>query len=145
MELTPEDMAQRIDRAARQARQTDQQELRGAQDRYGQAARELRGTVVTVHAAQEQPRRLIWAAGGGLLAGCLLWAILPEAFVRGLPQNWHVPERMAAHVVGESSLWEAGTRIMRADNPSAWQAKRAVKSSGIAALDRKSTRLNSSH
>ncbi len=31
-----------------------------------------------------------------------------------------MPERMAQHIVGELTRWEAGTRIMRADSPSAW-------------------------
>ncbi len=33
-----------------------------------------------------------------------------------------MPERLARHMVGEPTLWEAGTRIMRADSPAAWQA-----------------------
>lgn len=121
MEMTPEDMAQRIERAARQARQTDQEQLREAQARYDHAERELRGVVATVHAAHKQRRRLWWAGGGGLFAGCLLWSILPGAVVRSLPQSWHLPEKMAAHIVGAPSLWEGGMRLMRADSPEGWQ------------------------
>lgn len=33
-----------------------------------------------------------------------------------------MPERMARHMVGEPTLWEAGTRIMRAGGPEAWRA-----------------------
>ncbi len=31
-------------------------------------------------------------------------------------------ERIAARTVREPTLWEAGTRIMHADSPAAWQA-----------------------
>ena len=57
-----------------------------------------------------------------MLAGCLLWAILPGAFARALPESWHVPERMAAHVAGGPTVWEAGVRIMRAGSPEAYRA-----------------------
>jgi len=52
----------------------------------------------------------------------LLWSILPGAILRALPQGWHMPEAMAAHIMGEPTLWEAGTRLMRADSPRAWNA-----------------------
>ncbi|HQQ09503.1 MAG TPA: DUF6118 family protein, partial [Novosphingobium sp.] len=39
-----------------------------------------------------------------------------------LPASWHLPERIAARTVREPTLWEAGTRMMRADSPEAWQA-----------------------
>lgn len=122
MELTPESLAHRIDQAARQARQTDRDELRSAHNRYDHASRELRGLVATVRAAHEQDRQLWWAAGGGLLAGCLLWAVLPGVILRALPDSWHGPEMMAAHIVGEQSMWEAGGRLMHAGNPEEWQA-----------------------
>lgn len=121
MELTPESMAQKIDSAARRARQTDHDELRRAHDRYFQASRDLQGVVATAYVAHEQRRRLLWAAGGSLLAGMLLWSFLPGVFLRVLPQSWHMPENMARHIIGEPTLWEAGTRLMRAGNPEGWQ------------------------
>ena len=33
-----------------------------------------------------------------------------------------MPESMAAHIIGEPTLWEAGVRMMRADSVEAWQA-----------------------
>lgn len=122
MTLTPEDLAQRIDDAARQARQTDHAELRGAHDRFDHASRELKTLVASAYAAREQHCRLLWAASGGLIAGCLLWSILPGVIVRALPQSWHIPEGMAAHVLGEPTLWEAGSRLMKADSPQTWRA-----------------------
>lgn len=113
MELTPKAMAQQIEYAARIARQTDHEELRGACGRYDHASRELRGLVATVRAANEQRRHLYWAAGGGLLAGCLLWAILPGVILRTLPESWRGPEMMATHIVGEPSMAWRNSRFSR--------------------------------
>lgn len=33
-----------------------------------------------------------------------------------------MPENMARHIVGETSLWDAGIRLMQAGNPEEWQA-----------------------
>lgn len=122
MELTPEEVARQIDRAARQARDATESEIQRAQVRFDNAACELRGTISTLRAAQEQRLHLIWAASGGILAGCLLWSILPGAIARALPDSWQLPERMAAHIVGAPSVWEGGVRLMQAGNPEAYRA-----------------------
>ena len=120
MELTPEDMARRIDHAARRARESDEGQLRQAQDRFNNGAYELRGIVSTMRTIEEQRRHLLWAVSGGILAGCLLWSFLPGVILRAMPQSWHMPENMARHIVGEPTLWEAGTRLMQAGSPDAW-------------------------
>ena len=122
MELTPEEMARRIDRAARQARDATESEMQRAQVRFDNAAYELRGTISTLRAAHEQRLHLIWAAGGGILAGCLLWSILPGAFARALPERWQLPERMAAHIIGAPTIWEGGVRLMQVGSPEAYRA-----------------------
>ncbi|HKX77691.1 MAG TPA: DUF6118 family protein [Novosphingobium sp.] len=122
MQMTPEDMAARMQAAATQARRDDHIALADAQRQHGEAVRTLRAFAGDVASLNEQRRRLKWAAGGGLLAGCLLWAVLPGLVARNLPASWHLPERLAARTVGEPTLWEAGTRIMRADSPEAWNA-----------------------
>jgi hypothetical protein len=122
MQMTPEDMAARMQAAATQARRDDHIALADAQRQHGEAVRTLRAFAGDVASLNEQRRRLKWAAGGGLLAGCLLWAVLPGLVARILPASWHLPERIAARTVGEPTLWEAGTRIMRADSPKAWQS-----------------------
>ena len=55
-----------------------------------------------------------------MLAGCLLWSVLPGFVARILLTSWHLPERLAARTVREPTLWEAGTRILYADSPAAW-------------------------
>jgi len=74
----------------------------------------------TVAAIREQRSRLVWAAGGGLLAGMLIWSFLPGVILRTLPQGWHMPENMARHIIGKPTLWDAGMRLMQADSPQAW-------------------------
>ena len=122
MELTPEEMARQIDRAARQARDATESEMQRAQVRFDNAAYELRGTISTLRAAHEQRVHLIWAASGGILAGCLIWSILPGAFARALPERWQLPERMAAHIVGAPTIWEGGVRLVQVGSPDAFQA-----------------------
>ncbi len=52
----------------------------------------------------------------------MLWSFLPETIARAVPENWHWSERMAAKMVGESSRWDAGTRLMRSESPHALNA-----------------------
>lgn len=122
MQMTPEDMAARMQAAATQARRDDHIALADAQRQHVEAVRTLRAFAGDVASFNEQRRRLKWAASSGLLAGCLLWAVLPGMILRALPTSWHMPEAMARHIIGEPSLWEAGTRLMRTDSPEAWQA-----------------------
>lgn len=122
MELTPEEMARRIDRAAQDARRTTEGWMRKAEVRYSDAIRELLGVTATLRAAHEQRLHLVWAASGGILAGCLLWSILPGAFARALPERWQLPEKMAAHIVGAPTIWEGGVRLMQVGSPEAYRA-----------------------
>jgi Family of unknown function (DUF6118) len=62
------------------------------------------------------------AVGGGVLGGILLWSFLPGTIARAVPESWHWPERIAARMLDEASGWEAGSRLIRADNPQAWSA-----------------------
>lgn len=122
MTITPEDMAARIAAAATGARREDQAALAQAKREHVEAVRDLRAIIGTASTIDGQNRRRWWWGGGGLLAGCLLWAVLPGFAARILPTSWHLPERIAARTVREPTLWEAGIRIMHADNPAAWQS-----------------------
>jgi hypothetical protein len=122
MLLTPEGLATRMDAAAEKSRRTDSATLREAREAHQEAARIIRNLAGVVREKHEQLKHLSWAAGGGVLVGCLLWSFLPGVVLRTLPNGWHMPEAMAGHVIGEPTLWEAGTRLMRADSPEAWTA-----------------------
>jgi hypothetical protein len=121
MTMTPEGLAARMNAAAEQSRAADRVTLREAREAHQELARIIHSLVGVLRGADEQRKRLLWAAGSGLAAGCLLWSILPGVVVRALPMSWHMPESMAAHIIGEPSLWDAGVRLMRADSPEAWQ------------------------
>ena len=122
LKMTPEDMAARINGAAAKARHDDWTALNKAKRQHDEAAYDLRSLVGTATTVSEQRRRLQWAVGGGLLAGMLIWSFLPGVVLRALPQSWHMPENMARHIIGETSLWEAGIRLMQAGDLDAWRA-----------------------
>ena len=93
-----------------------------AKQKHVEAAHALARLIGKAATINEQRRRLKWAARSGLLAGMLLWSFLPGVIARALPASWHIPERIAARTVGEPTLWDAGTRLMRAGNTEGWQA-----------------------
>jgi len=77
----------------------------------------LAGTVATT---REQRRRLVWAVGGGLLIGMLLWSFLPGFIVRATPDSWHWPERMVARTL-DLDPWGAGERLLATAEPERWR------------------------
>lgn len=122
MDLTPENMAQRMDQAARQGRQSDREQISTSQNRYDNAVQELRRIVASAKSAADQREHMIWAGGGGVLAGCLLWAIVAGPLALALPESWHIPEKIATRALREPSIWEAGVRLLRVGSPEAWRA-----------------------
>ena len=47
--------------------------------------------------------------------------VVPAGVVlRALPKSWHMTESMAGAIIGEPTLWEAGSRVMQAGKPKAW-------------------------
>ena len=121
MTITPEDFAARINRAAEAARRTDAATIDDAQKGHRQATHEIWSLVSTMRGRDEQRLDLQIVLAGGIAAGCLLWSILPGVVLRALPASWHMPENMARHIIGEPTLWEAGIRLMEAENPRAWR------------------------
>ena len=122
MQMTPEDFEARMTTAAARARRDDEVLIVAAKRERGEAIRDLRAIIGTANSIYEQKRLRWWYVGGGLLAGCLLWSVLPGFVARTLPTSWHLPERIAARTVREPTLWDAGTRLMQAGNPEGWQA-----------------------
>lgn len=118
--LTPEDIAVQIKRASLDM-------LRDASDlfRHGRkdldlATGRLAAIVGSVRTEAEQKHQTWRFAGMGLAAGMLLWSILPGTVARAVPESWHWPEWMAQRALGESSRWNAGSRMMQSADPLAW-------------------------
>ncbi|SFP26893.1 DUF6118 family protein [Qipengyuania nanhaisediminis] len=128
IELTPEDIAVQITRASLDM-------LRDASDlfRHGRkdldlATGRLAAIVGRVRAEDEQKRQTWCFAGMGLVAGILLWSILPGTIARAMPESWHWPERMARKAVGEPTIVDAGIQLIRSQNPEAWDELAAAQS-----------------
>jgi len=122
MQMTPDGIGQRIVAAAESARRTDQERISQARIDLHHATQEMRSVTAHARTVAEQRQQLYQVAGGALLAGILLWSFLPGTIARVMPESWHWPERMAARMVGGSTLWDAGARLMHSDSPEAWNA-----------------------
>ena len=122
MQVTPDSFGRRIEAAAEAARRGDQTRINDAYNELRQATLDMRGVTSHARASADQRRKVFQAVGGGVLGGILLWSFLPGTIARSMPESWHWPERMAARMVGESSRWDAGTRLMRSESPEALNA-----------------------
>lgn len=122
MQMTPDSIGNRIAAAAESARRSDQDRISQARDDLHHAAQAMRSVTAHARTAAEQRQQLYQVAGGALLAGILLWSFLPGTIARTMPDSWHWPERMATRMVGESTRWDAGARLMQSDSAEAWTA-----------------------
>jgi Family of unknown function (DUF6118) len=122
MQVTPDSFGRRIEAAAEAARRGDQTRINNAYNELRQATQDMRGVTSRARNSADQRRKVFQAVGGGVLGGILLWSFLPGTIARAVPENWHWPERMAEGMLNEPSGWEAGTRLMSADDPQAWSA-----------------------
>ena len=119
MQVTPDSFGRRIEAAAEAARRDDQTRINNAYNELRQATQDMRGVTSHARNSADQRRTVFQAVGGGVLGGILLWSFLPGTIARSVPESWHWPERMAARMVGESSRWDAGTRLMQSESPQA--------------------------
>ena len=122
MQVTPDSFGRRIEAAAEAARRGDQTRINDAYNELRQAAQDMRGITSHARNSADQRRTVFQAVGGGVLGGILLWSFLPGTIARAVPESWHWPERMASGMLNERSGWEAGTRLMSADDPQGWSA-----------------------
>ncbi|MBM3552300.1 MAG: hypothetical protein FJX45_11120 [Alphaproteobacteria bacterium] len=120
--LTPDDIAARIAAAGEQARADDRATIARARETLDRATEKLERLAAAVATTEEQRLHLLFAAVAGAIAGVLLWSFLLDAIARILPQDWRIPESMAVRALGASSLWDAGSHLMRTANPRAWAA-----------------------
>ncbi|WP_417322315.1 DUF6118 family protein [Erythrobacter aureus] len=121
IELTPEDIAVQIKRASLDMLHDSSDLFRHGRKDLDLATGRLAAIVGRVRTEAEQKRQTWRFAGMGLGAGILFWSILPGTIARAMPESWHWPERMARKAVGEPTIVEAGIRLIRTQNPEAWE------------------------
>lgn len=112
-------MGARIAAVAREAREADKANIQQVQQSQMSAVQALRQIIGHSRARQDQREHLLWGISGGVLAGCLLWPLLPGMIARSVPESWHWPERLTRRTVGEPNIWEAGSRMMQVGSPEA--------------------------
>ena len=134
MQVTPDSFGRRIEAAAEAARRGDQARINNAYNELRQATQDMRGVTSHARNSADQRRTVFQAVGGGVLGGILLWSFLPGTIARSVPESWHWPEAMASGVLDEASGWEAGSRLMSADDPQAWSA--VVQAAKMAQVNR---------
>ena len=120
IEMTPEDIADQIKRASNDLLRDSSDLFRHGRKDLDLATGRLAAIVGRVRTEDQQKRQTWRFAGVGVLAGILLWSILPGTIARAMPESWQWPERMAERVLGESSRWNAGSRMMQSADPLAW-------------------------
>lgn len=120
-ELTPEDIAVQIKRASHEMQRDACDLLRQGRKDLDNATGQLAAIVGRVRAEDEQKRQTWRFAGLGLATGILFWSILPGTIARTVPESWHWPEWMARKAVDEPTIVEAGIRLIRSQNPKAWE------------------------
>lgn len=118
--LTPEDIAVQIKRASLDMLCDSSDLFRQGRKDLDNATGRLAAVVGRVRAEEEQKRQTWRFAGVGFLVGILLWSILPGTIARAMPESWQLPERMARKTVGAPTIVEAGIRLIRSQNPEAW-------------------------
>lgn len=121
IKLTPEDIAVQIKRASLDMLRDSRDLFRQGRKDLDNATGRLASIVGRVRTEAEQKRQTWRFAGMGLVAGILLWSILPGTIARAMPESWHWPERMARKAVDEPTIVEAGIRLIRSQNPEAWE------------------------
>ena len=127
IELTAEDIAVQIKRASLDMLRDSSDLFRHGRRDFDSATAQLSAMVGRVHAEDEQKRQTWRFAGMGLAAGILLWSILPGTLARAMPESWQMPERMARNATGEPTIVEAGIRLIRSQNPEAWEELAAAQ------------------
>lgn len=121
IELTPDDIAVQIKRASLDMLCDSSDLFRQGRKDLDNATDRLAAIVGRVRAEAEHKRQTWRFAGIGVLAGILLWAILPGTIARAMPESWHWPERLARKAVAEPTIVEAGIRLIRSQDPEAWE------------------------
>lgn len=121
--LTPEMVASQLRSHATLARNELHGELATTISTVTKAAGALASLGGRVRTREAQSRWMAYAAAGGAVLALVAWLGLSGPFIRALPANWEVPERVAAATLGQDR-WAAGERLMRGADEAAWRRLR---------------------
>jgi Family of unknown function (DUF6118) len=121
LKLTPQALGEAIIKAGSAARADDHAALDKAIKAINQTEKDMTASLVSVRTAQAQDKRLRRVSINCLIAGMVLWAVVPGPIIRALPASWHLPERLAARTLG-TDAWDGGQRLMMFANPDGWNA-----------------------
>lgn len=115
-------MADRITEAASAAREIDRSTISKAQELQQQTNADSNKVIGRVRTNAEHRRQLLCCGLSVTFAVSLLDLVYPGWSANLGPQSWHWPERVARRTLGEPTMWDAGIRLMRTDNPEGRQA-----------------------
>jgi len=102
--LTPIELTKEIVQAAANARADDARKLDEARDTIARSIGRIDGIVERGQSVEGQSRLLRRSCAATAMATILLWSILPGAIARSLPASWHVPEWIAARILGSETV-----------------------------------------
>jgi hypothetical protein len=100
LRMTPASLAEELVIAGAKVRAGDHRAMDDAATRLEAQVARIDAMVVRNRLAAEQRRHVRWFAATGLALGILLWSFLPGSIARSLPASWHVPEMLAARMIG---------------------------------------------
>ena len=121
LKLTPQALSDAIIKAGSAARAEDHVALDKVIKALNQTEKEMTGALASARTAQAQDKRLRRVSINCMIAGMILWAIVPGPIIRAMPASWHLPERVAARILG-ADAWDGGQRLMMFANPDGWDA-----------------------
>jgi hypothetical protein len=118
--LSPDAMSAEIIKAGETARSADAQLIHNASDALSRGCGQIDLMIGRGQAVRRRWHERAWIAAGGVLAGIILWSFLPGTVARAMPEDYALPQRLAARMIG-TDLWNAGEVMMNSADPVRWR------------------------
>ncbi|MBU6298647.1 MAG: hypothetical protein KGJ79_05185 [Alphaproteobacteria bacterium] len=120
LRLAASDWGREIAAAGDEARRFDRETLMSTVETLQRTTRDMTASLRSARSANDQREWLLLTAAGCFVAGMLFLVLVIGPVVRGMPESWHVPERLAASIVGVDRV-AAGARLIGTAAPKTWQ------------------------